>query len=41
MIGFTFVGVLVVILVLPVGDTLRGQLLSLIGILLSAAIALG
>jgi small-conductance mechanosensitive channel len=40
MLGLTFVGGLVVILVLPVGDTLRGQLLSLIGILASAAIAL-
>lgn len=40
MVGLTFVGVLVVIMVLPIGDTLRGQLLSLLGILLSAAIAL-
>jgi small-conductance mechanosensitive channel len=40
MLGLTFVGGLVVILVLPIGDTLRGQLLSLIGILASAAIAL-
>lgn len=40
MIGLTFVGGLVVILVLPVSDTLRGQLLGLIGILGSAAIAL-
>lgn len=40
MLGLTFVGGLVVILVLPISDTLRGQLLSLIGILASAAIAL-
>lgn len=35
-----FVAGLAVIVALPVSDTLRGQLLSLIGILLSAAIAL-
>jgi len=40
MVGLTFVGGLVVILALPISDTLRGQLLSLIGILASAAIAL-
>ena len=36
----TAVAVLVVIMVLPIGDATRGQLLTLIGILLSAAIAL-
>ncbi len=36
----SLVGLLVVIIVIPVSDSLRGQLLSLIGILLSAAIAL-
>lgn len=35
-----FIGVLVIIMVLPISDSTRGQLLSLIGILLSAAIAL-
>ncbi len=34
------VGLLAIIMVLPLGDERRGQLLSLIGILLSAAIAL-
>lgn len=36
----SLVGLLVIILVLPVSDSLRGQLLGLIGVLLSAAIAL-
>lgn len=36
----TFVGILAVIVELPISDSLRGQLLSLIGIILSAAIAL-
>ncbi|MGA1870636.1 MAG: mechanosensitive ion channel domain-containing protein [bacterium] len=36
----SFIGLIMIILVLPVNDTLRGQILSLIGILLSAAIAL-
>lgn len=40
MILLTAIGLLVVILVIPMGDTMRGQVLSLIGILLSAAIAL-
>jgi len=40
MLALTFAGMLAVILVLPVSDQTRGQLLSLIGILLSAAIAL-
>jgi small-conductance mechanosensitive channel len=40
MLALTFAGFLAVILVLPVNDETRGQLLSLIGILLSAAIAL-
>jgi len=40
MLGLTFSGGLAVIVALPINDTLRGQLLSLIGILLSAAIAL-
>ncbi len=40
MLALTFAGILAVILALPVNDQTRGQLLSLIGILLSAAIAL-
>lgn len=36
----SLIGLLIVVIVLPVSDSLRGQLLSLIGILLSAAIAL-
>ncbi|UCD64238.1 MAG: mechanosensitive ion channel [Candidatus Zixiibacteriota bacterium] len=36
----SLVGLLVVIIVLPVSESLRGRLLSLLGILLSAAIAL-
>lgn len=40
MLGLTLTGLLVVIMALPVSDTLRGQLLSLVGILLSASIAL-
>jgi len=40
MMALTFAGILTVILALPVNDDTRGQLLSLIGILLSAAIAL-
>jgi small-conductance mechanosensitive channel len=40
MLGLTLVGGLLVILVLPIGEATRGQLLSLIGILFSAAIAL-
>jgi len=40
MILLTAAGLLIVILVIPMGDTMRGQVLSLIGILLSAAIAL-
>lgn len=40
MLFLTFSGGLAIALALPVGDALRGQLLSLIGILLSAAIAL-
>lgn len=40
MLVLTMAGVLAVIISLPVNDVLRGQLLSLIGILLSAAIAL-
>ncbi len=38
--SLSLVGLLVVIIVLPVSDSLRGQLLSLVGILLGAAIAL-
>lgn len=38
--GAAFVGILAVVVMLPVGQTLRGQLLSLIGIIISAAIAL-
>ncbi len=40
MLALTFAGVLTIVVALPVNDALRGQLLSLIGILLSAAIAL-
>ena len=40
MLALSFAGLLAIIVALPVNDTLRGQLLSLIGILLSAAIAL-
>ncbi len=40
MLALTFAGLLTVIIALPIDNTLRGQLLSLIGILLSAAIAL-
>ena len=40
MLSVTLAAVLAVIIALPIDDALRGQLLSLIGILLSAAIAL-
>ena len=40
MLALTFAGVLAIMLALPISDQTRGQLLSLIGILLSAAIAL-
>jgi small-conductance mechanosensitive channel len=40
MLILTFAGILLIIVVLPLGDTLRGQLLSLGGLLLSAALAL-
>jgi len=40
MLALTLAGGLAVIIALPINDELRGQLLSLIGILLSAAIAL-
>lgn len=40
MLALSFAGLLAVIVAMPVNDALRGQLLSLIGILLSAAIAL-
>ena len=40
MLALTLAGCLAVIVDLPISETLRGQLLSLIGILLSAAIAL-
>jgi small conductance mechanosensitive channel len=36
----SFIGILAIIIVLPISETLRGQLLTLFGILLSAAIAL-
>ncbi|MCP4633522.1 MAG: mechanosensitive ion channel family protein, partial [candidate division Zixibacteria bacterium] len=38
--ALSFAGILIIIIVLPIDDTLQGQLLSLIGILLTAAIAL-
>ena len=40
MLALTFAGLLAIIVALPINDGTRGQLLSLIGILLSAAIAL-
>ncbi|MCP4896308.1 MAG: mechanosensitive ion channel family protein [bacterium] len=40
MLVLTLAAVMLVILVLPMSDTLRGQILSLIGIVISAAIAL-
>jgi small-conductance mechanosensitive channel len=40
MLALTLAGAVLVIILLPINDTLRGQLLSLLGILLSAAIAL-
>lgn len=40
LLAFTTIGLVLVILMLPIGDLLRGQLLSLIGIVLSAGIAL-
>jgi small-conductance mechanosensitive channel len=39
MLCLTIVSIVVIIIVLPLSDSLRGQLLSLFGILLSAAIA--
>lgn len=38
--ALTAIGALLIILVVPIGDTMRGQVLSLIGIVLTAAIAL-
>ena len=40
MLAMSFAGLLAVLVAMPINDALRGQLLSLIGILLSAAIAL-
>lgn len=40
MLVLTLAGVVLVILTLPVGDAMRGQILSLVGIVISAAIAL-
>ncbi len=40
MAGVSFCGLLIVILALPIDTTIRGQLLTLIGIIISAAIAL-
>lgn len=40
MLALTFSGILAVLLALPMSESMRGQLLGLIGILLSAAIAL-
>ena len=40
LLSLTAVGVLMIILVIPMGDARRGQVLSLIGILLTATIAL-
>lgn len=40
MLMLTIVGIIIIMLVLPVGDATRGQLLSFLGLLLSAIIAL-
>jgi len=40
MLAMSFAGLLALVVALPINDAMRGQLLSLIGILLSAAIAL-
>lgn len=40
MLALTFAAILAVLLALPISDSMRGQLLGLIGILLSAAVAL-
>ncbi|MDH3512148.1 MAG: mechanosensitive ion channel family protein [Gammaproteobacteria bacterium] len=40
MLALSFAGLLAIIVAMPINDAVRGQLLSLIGILLSAAIAL-
>ncbi len=40
MVAFSLLGLLVIIMSLPIGDVARGQLLSLLGIVLSATIAL-
>jgi small-conductance mechanosensitive channel len=40
MLAMSFAGLLAILVAMPINDALRGQLLSLIGILLSAAIAL-
>lgn len=40
MVGLSLLGLLVIIVSLPIGDVARGQLLSLLGILLTAMIAL-
>ncbi len=40
MLALSFAGLLAIIVALPINDALRGQLLSLLGILLTAAIAL-
>ncbi len=40
MLGLWAAGILIVLMVLPIGDAMRGQVLSLFGILVSAAIAL-
>lgn len=40
MLSLTFAGLLAIVVALPINDAVRGQLLGLIGILLSAAIAL-
>ncbi|MDH3298329.1 MAG: mechanosensitive ion channel family protein, partial [Gemmatimonadota bacterium] len=40
LLGISAAGLLVVILVMPIGDSTRGQILGLLGIVLSAGIAL-
>lgn len=40
MIALTFIGVLTILISLPISDSLKGQIFSLLGIIISAAIAL-
>ena len=40
MLGFTLLGILLIVTIIPVNESLKGQLVGLLGLLLSAAIAL-